>query len=131
MQITNVRNLAYTEAGAINCEVLVGVDWLPFCATADDSMAYGAKLFDEAVNGVWGEIAPYLHSVQAADDEASIAATKAALMANVEALIAPLARAVKYGIATEDEAERLEALERYTVFLNRVDPENPVWPEQP
>ncbi|WP_084172233.1 tail fiber assembly protein [Mangrovibacter sp. MFB070] len=46
-------------------------------------------------------------------------------MASAEAEITPLARAVKFDMATQAEVVRLEALERYTVLLNRVDCTNP------
>lgn len=46
---------------------------------------------------------------------------KAQLMAIAEAAIAPLVRAVKYGMATESEKQLLEQWEVYTVLLSRVD----------
>ncbi|EAZ5906762.1 tail fiber assembly protein, partial [Salmonella enterica] len=48
-----------------------------------------------------------------------------------EAAIAPLARAVKLKIATDEEIKRLEAWELYSVMVNRVDTANPDWPEKP
>lgn len=59
---------------------------------------------------------------------------KQQLMTDAEAAIAVLSRAVKFGIATDEEKAKLEALERYTVLLSRVNPEdapNIVWPEKP
>ena len=52
-----------------------------------------------------------------------------------EEVIVPLARAVKYGMATLDEKTRLERWEKYSVLLSRVNPgdapdiEWPVMPE--
>lgn len=52
-----------------------------------------------------------------------------------EDVIVPLARAVKYGMATLDEKTRLERWEKYSVLLSRVNPgdapdiEWPVMPE--
>lgn len=43
------------------------------------------------------------------------------LMATAEAAIAPLQRAVKYGIATDAEKQLLEEWEMYTVTLSRLD----------
>nr|WP_326838608.1 tail fiber assembly protein [Citrobacter amalonaticus] len=68
------------------------------------------------------------------DQELAIAqaeAEKARLMADAERVILPLERAIKLGIATSDEAIKLELWELYTVKLNRVDPSKPVWPEKP
>ncbi|EFJ7595009.1 tail fiber assembly protein [Escherichia coli] len=55
-------------------------------------------------------------------------------LSEAEAVIAPLQRAVKYGIATDEEKKLLEDWEVYTVLLNRVDASlapNVEWPEKP
>lgn len=131
MKILDIRNMAYTETGAIDCEVLVGEQWLPFCASEDDSMAYGAALYQEAIDGKWGEVQPYVSTEKAFSEPSSATVTKTELMTNAEAVIAPLSRAVKYDIATDAEKAALEAWERYTVMLSRVDVDNPVWPDTP
>lgn len=131
MEILDARNMVYTETGEIDCEVLVGEQWLPFCASEDDSMAYGATLYQEAIDGKWGEVQPYEATEKAFSDAANGTKTKAELMLNAEAVIAPLSRAVKYDIATDAEKAALEAWERYTVLLSRVDVDNPVWPDTP
>ncbi|ECF2938515.1 tail fiber assembly protein [Salmonella enterica subsp. enterica serovar Reading] len=69
----------------------------------------------------------YTHGELIAQAEAK----KAELLAEAESVIAPLARAVKLGIATDEEQKRLEAWELYSVMVNRVDTSNPDWPEQP
>ncbi|EBP7484895.1 tail fiber assembly protein [Salmonella enterica subsp. enterica] len=56
-------------------------------------------------------------------------ARKAELLAGAESVIAPLARAVKLKIATDEEVKRLEAWELYSVLVNRVDTTNPDWPK--
>lgn len=45
--------------------------------------------------------------------------------------IAPLERAVRLGIATDEEVKQLETWERYSVMVNRVDTSNPEWPPIP
>ncbi|ENZ1876209.1 tail fiber assembly protein, partial [Salmonella enterica] len=45
--------------------------------------------------------------------------------------IAPLARAVKLKIATDEEIKRLDAWELYSVMVNRVDTASPDWPDIP
>ncbi len=57
--------------------------------------------------------------------------TLAQLSDEANAAIAPLERAVKLGIATDEEKSRLEAWERYSVLLSRVDVEKPEWPDKP
>jgi hypothetical protein len=59
---------------------------------------------------------------------------KSQLMADANAAIAPLERAVKLEMATDEEVERLNAWERYSVLLSRVKPEDApdiVWTEKP
>ncbi|UAN42641.1 MULTISPECIES: tail fiber assembly protein [unclassified Enterobacter] len=51
-----------------------------------------------------------------------------------EKVIAPLQRAVKYGIATDEEKQQLEEWEVYTVLLNRIAASQSSaieWPEKP
>ena len=51
-----------------------------------------------------------------------------------EDVIVPLARAVKYGMATLDEKTRLEHWEKYSVLLSRVNPDDAPdieWPVMP
>ncbi|ENK2111102.1 tail fiber assembly protein [Salmonella enterica] len=58
-------------------------------------------------------------------------AEKVRCLAEAESAIAPLARAVKLKIATDEEIKRLEAWELYSVMVNRVDTASPDWPEVP
>lgn len=51
-----------------------------------------------------------------------------------EDVIVPLARAVKYGMASQDEKTRLERWEKYSVLLSRVNPDDAPdieWPVMP
>lgn len=56
---------------------------------------------------------------------------KAKLLEDAETVITPLARAVKLGIATDEERQRLEVWEQYSVLVSRVDTSDPDWPEKP
>ncbi|HEC8642123.1 TPA: tail fiber assembly protein [Salmonella enterica subsp. enterica serovar Newport] len=58
-------------------------------------------------------------------------AEKVRRLAEAEAAIAPLARAVKRDIATDEEQKRLDAWELYSVLVSRVDTASPDWPEKP
>ncbi|EDQ4521372.1 tail fiber assembly protein [Salmonella enterica subsp. enterica] len=58
-------------------------------------------------------------------------AKKVKLLEEAEAVITPLARAVKLGIATDEERQRLEVWEQYSVLVSRVDTSAPDWPEKP
>ena len=59
---------------------------------------------------------------------------KAQRLSEAEVAIAPLQRAVKYGIATDEEKKSLEKWEVYTVMLSRVNASQApdiLWPEKP
>lgn len=56
---------------------------------------------------------------------------KTELMVQADRIIAPLVRAVKYGEATQQEQASLEAWEKYSITLNRVNTSKPVWPDKP
>ncbi|WP_048795107.1 MULTISPECIES: tail fiber assembly protein [Serratia] len=59
---------------------------------------------------------------------------KQQLMTDAEEAIALLSRAAKYDIATEEEKIRLEELEKYTVLLSRINPDDAPkidWPQPP
>ncbi|ELV0297405.1 tail fiber assembly protein, partial [Salmonella enterica] len=56
---------------------------------------------------------------------------KVKFLEEAENVITPLARAVKMKIATDEEKQKLEAWELYSVMVNRVDTSNPDWPQKP
>ncbi|HEB0857143.1 TPA: tail fiber assembly protein [Citrobacter freundii] len=56
---------------------------------------------------------------------------KKALLVDADAAIAPLERAVRLGMATDDEKRRIEAWERFSVLVSRVNTSKPVWPIPP
>lgn len=70
--------------------------------------------------------------IYTADEQEQLAELqKAALLSEAETIIQPLERAVRLNMATDEERGRLEAWERYSVLVSRVDPANPEWPEMP
>ena len=70
-------------------------------------------------------------TMPAIDHEASFGTQKEFLQKEAERVIGPLDRAVKYGMATEEETSQLEAWEKYSVLLSRVNPQKPEWPMKP
>ncbi|ASG15916.1 tail fiber assembly protein [Salmonella enterica] len=58
-------------------------------------------------------------------------AKKVKLLEEAETVITPLARAVKLGIATDEERQRLKVWEQYSVLVSRVDTSKPDWPDKP
>lgn len=76
-----------------------------------------------------GEIIKRIYSPEELQQQAEN--KKALSLAAAEIVIAPLTRAVKLGIATVAESQKLEAWERYSVLVSRVDTLKPVWPDVP
>ncbi|EGI6085139.1 tail fiber assembly protein, partial [Salmonella enterica] len=84
-------------------------------------------------DGTWlyqnGKVVQRVYSTE--DLRKKAEAEKVRCLAEAESAIAPLARAVKLKIATDEEIKRLEAWELYSVMVNRVDTSKPEWPEAP
>lgn len=75
-------------------------------------------------------------AVEVGKEDAILIATmkKQQLIDDAEGAITPLARAVKLGMATQEEEAKLEAWERYSVMLSRVDVSKApdiTWPDAP
>ncbi|ECW1000523.1 tail fiber assembly protein, partial [Salmonella enterica subsp. enterica] len=85
------------------------------------------------ISGCWqfkdGKVVQRVYSPEELRRQAE--SKKEKLLEEAEAVITPLARAVKLGIATDEEQKRLEVWEEYSVLVNRVDTSKPDWPERP
>lgn len=92
---------------------------VPFSASPDDPEAHGRELFARAKAGEYGPIAPYPGPTKEEEAMLSFQYRRAAELARVEALIAPLERMRKFGMATEEELAELESLEMYSILLTR------------
>jgi hypothetical protein len=85
---------------------------------------------DDKGSPCWADVPPPTR-------EQLIAATerkKNQLMSDAERVMAPLERAVRLNMATEDEKARLTEWEKYSVLLNRINPEDAPeidWPPEP
>lgn len=135
-----VKNPVYADAEKklINCEVIfpaLGDEYVPFTASADDGEAHGREIYAQCVAGKWGKVKDYVASVKSAEQLAAEArAEKSRLQSVAEDVIAPLERAVRLGMATDEEKQQLGAWETYSVLLNRASHEdvaNITWPERP
>ncbi|EOY8173185.1 tail fiber assembly protein, partial [Shigella sonnei] len=84
-------------------------------------------------NGKWmfldGKVVKREYTEQELQQQAE--SQKAALLSEAESVIQPLERAVRLNMATDEERTRLEAWERYSVLVSRVDTANPEWPQKP
>ncbi|WP_424839727.1 tail fiber assembly protein [Serratia inhibens] len=101
---------------------------MPFTATPNDSV--GSVLYTKAMRGSYGNVLIAPGAGHHWDGFTWVAPSKEALMTAVErekkqrmavaeAAIAPLERAVRLGIATEEEQALLTAWETYSVLLSR------------
>ncbi|HAG8721698.1 TPA: tail fiber assembly protein [Escherichia coli] len=87
---------------------------------ADDS---GKWLFKD------GAVVKRIYTADEQQQQAEL--QKAALLSEAESVIQQLERAVRLNMATDEERTRLEAWERYSVLVSRVDTAKPEWPEMP
>lgn len=98
--------------------------WVDFSASPDDAAEHGRELFSRAKFEQYGPIAPYSGPSQGEIEARQFGLKREAKATRVEALIAPLERARRLGMATPHEEAELERLERYSVHLMRATPSN-------
>ncbi|EEY8841942.1 tail fiber assembly protein [Escherichia coli] len=87
---------------------------------ADDS---GKWLFKD------GAVVKRIYTADEQQQQAEL--QKAALLSEAESVIQQLERTVRLNMATDEERTRLEAWERYSVLVSRVDTAKPEWPQKP
>ena len=90
-----------------------------FTATPIDDQAYGKALFGKAKAGVYGEVAPFTGKTDAEIYADSFPRRKQLAQAKVDTLIAPLERAARLSMASQEELEQLNKLEVYSIVLMR------------
>lgn len=136
----SVKNPVYVTADKklIDCEVefqALGEEYVPFTASPDDSEEYGREIYAQCIAGKWGAVRAYVVAVKSqAQLIADATAEKSQLQSEAEGIIVPLERALRLGMATAAEKKRLEAWEKYSVLLSRVDTGKPAdieWPQNP
>ncbi|MDS1619848.1 tail fiber assembly protein [Escherichia coli] len=85
------------------------------------------------ISGAWmfkdGKIIERIYTPEELKQQAE--RKKAALQEEAESTITLLERTVRLNMAEGNEQEQLEAWERYSVTLSRVDTSNPEWPDKP
>ncbi|WP_371810716.1 tail fiber assembly protein [Cedecea sp. FDAARGOS_727] len=86
----------------------------------------GEVIYADAISGKFATVAPYVEPVQTPEQKLyQFQIMIQTLNDEVNSVIAPLERAVKLHMATYAETVKLEAWERYSVELSRVDTSNP------
>lgn len=140
MEIITAKNvIAYTgQPDALDMEVafahLPG-QFVTFTARKDDSAEHGRELYVRAMFGEFGEIRT-LAQPEDLPSEAEQQSKLDALQADVALHIAPLQDAKELKLATPQELDKLEALQRYRIALMRLPqsegwPTSVTWPEIP
>ncbi|WP_261804191.1 tail fiber assembly protein [Serratia marcescens] len=142
--VTSPRDARYSSADNSTIDCIIGVHLaagsesvteIPFTASPEDTEEHGRQLYADLVAGEFGVVAPYLPPEIPLEQLRERALSKRSrLLADADAVIRPLERAVKLGIATEEEKARLDAWERYSVLLSRVDTDKApdiAWPTYP
>ncbi|MCK2155720.1 MULTISPECIES: tail fiber assembly protein [Citrobacter] len=97
---------------------VVDVDSIP-----DGCDIFGGWVFDGK------KIIPRAYTAEELQQQAE--SKKNTLIADAENAITLLSRAVRVGMATEEETRLLEEWERFSVLVSRVDVANPEWPTPP
>jgi hypothetical protein len=108
------------------------------CVTDDGSSLFPVDMTvweipaNEAPNNILteGYDAKIIDGVYSIDSNQILKGKQQNLLTEAERNITPLARAVKYGMATDDETAKLEAWEKYSVLVSRVKLGDE-WPEKP
>ncbi|HHL0960454.1 TPA: tail fiber assembly protein [Serratia marcescens] len=115
----------YEQASTLPADLVVVTDemYTEFTGLAPEGKIRGSK----GKNPAWVDIPPPTPE----ETRQGWVTNKARLLDEAEATIRILERAVKLGIATDEEKSRLEAWERYSVLLSRVDVDKPEWPDKP
>ncbi len=116
---------SYEQAGTLPADLVdvTDADYTTFTGQPPEGKTRGSK----GENPAWVDIPPPTPE----ETRQGWVTNKARLLDEAEATIRILERAVKLNIATDEEKARLEAWERYSVELNRVDVEKPEWPDKP
>ncbi|QJP11838.1 tail fiber assembly protein [Pseudomonas multiresinivorans] len=112
-----------------------GLGEVPFTATPNDGEAHGREIFQKAIAGEFGDIAPCAVPTSG-QLIAEISYQKSHLLQQAAEKIAPLQDSVELGIATPEEIQRLHDWKVYRVEVNRVEqqphyPQTLMWPQLP
>lgn len=140
MEIITARNvIAYTDQpDTLDMEVafahLPG-QFVAFTARKDDSAEHGRELYARAMFGEFGDIRT-MERPESTPSETGQLRKVYALLAAASLHVAPLQDAKELKLATSQELEKLETLQRYRVTLMRLPqsagwPSSVTWPEMP
>ncbi|ULH12279.1 tail fiber assembly protein [Serratia marcescens] len=116
---------SYEQAGTLPADLVdvTDADYITFTGQPPAGKMRGSK----GKKPAWVDIPPPTPE----ETRQGWVTNKTRLLEEAEAVIRVLERAVKLDMATTEEKAKLEAWERYSVLLSRVDVDNPEWPDKP
>lgn len=117
LRVTSVRHTA--DVNALDMDVVfshIPERAIPFTARQDDAEELGRDLFEQAMAGEFGEIAPY----EAPPAHLTHRRTIRLLLDRAQFYMGPLQDAVDLGSATTEERKQLDAWKAYRVSLMRL-----------
>lgn len=135
LKIAYIEENGLIKMAAMDADMLVPIG---LSVTEVDASILQTVDKDTLIEGKWmhrdGKIQPRIYSAE--EHRKAAAMLKEEKQRQAENKIAPLARAVRLGMATEEEKTTLTQWETYSVLLNRVDistaPDRDIdWPQQP
>ena len=123
-----VKNLQHVEDGSILMDVLfehIG-EFIQFNACKDDSVDHGKRLYEDAMNGVFGAIAPADIELSRRKSEFIVKLSVKNALDSFKTELSALRDADELGIISESEVARYKELRIYNIeanrFLNATDP---------
>lgn len=128
----NTLKIAYDDAGVI-CILAQDISMMWPVGLSVSEIAVASAPEGLAIDGSWLFDGKRV-TKKAVDYVAQAEKVKAEKLASAESRIARLSRATRLNMATDAEAAELEALERYTVYLERLSTATApdiIWPEVP
>ncbi|HFD2062236.1 TPA: tail fiber assembly protein [Serratia marcescens] len=119
---------SYKQAGTLPADLVdvTDADYITFTGQPPAGKMRGSK----GKKPAWVDIPPPTPE----ETRQGWVTNKTRLLEEAEAVIRMLERAVKYDMATAEEKAKLEAWERYSVLLSRINPSDAPgidWPEVP
>lgn len=120
----------YEDAGTLPSDVVAIDDSVYLEFAANDAPVGKYRVAGSNYLPQWADIPPPTHEELVAEAESK----KAALMTEAEDVIKPLERVVRLDMATDAEEALLEAWEKYSILVMRIDPTlapDIDWPEKP
>lgn len=126
---TLCKNPKYNANGSIDVEVNHPVyGWIPFTASPTDTESHGLLIYQAAVSGSFGDVAPYIKSQEEFSFEA-LAERDSRVYAIDQVAMNP----IRWGALTDEEkAEMADARERLLAIEQQEGfPQNIIWPDMP